>query len=225
MDTLSRAERVTIAHVCQDWAATYHGGPLRLTPNDAVRYLTDGHLEALTAQHGRETVSRAVAAHLDANPATLTAPRTTQAQRDRRQAERDARAAAHLHAARDHHRRDLPYEALALIDRAEMASPSYKDFDHYRTIVRRKFPPIAPTDLRGTGLRYRRTLPLLSPAPSAPVAFHGAHERLWVYPGRQVIEGPWPAPTPEQCTAVETDGLWLEDGTVLVCTGCGLDQT
>ncbi|WP_416903487.1 hypothetical protein [Micromonospora echinospora] len=225
MNTLSRADRVTIAHVCQDWAAIYYGGPMNLSASDAIRYLADGHLEALTAQHGRDTIWRAVAAHLDAHPDTLTTSRTTQAQREQRQADRNTRAAAYLDAARDHHRRELPYEALALIDRAEVCSPSFKDFDHYRAIVHHKFPPPTLADLRGTELRHRRTLPLISPAPTAPVRYHGAREQQWVYPGRHVINGPWPAPTPEQCTEVEKDGLWLEDGTALVCAGCGLDMT
>ncbi|SCG15616.1 hypothetical protein GA0070610_1852 [Micromonospora echinofusca] len=223
MSSLSRADRITIAHVCQDWAPNYYNGPFNFSIDNTVRYLADGHLEALTDRHGRDTIWRAVAAHLAAHPHTLTAPRTTQALRDQRRAERDARAAAHLDAARDHHRRDLPYEALALIDRAELRSPSFDNFDRFRASVHRKFPPYPPTNLAGTELRYRHTLPLARP--TAPVAFHGALEQQWVYPGRQVIVGPWPAPTPEQCTAVEQDGLWLDEETALVCPGCGLDMT
>ncbi|MBO4164292.1 hypothetical protein [Micromonospora antibiotica] len=225
MSALRPAERVIIAHVCQDWAATYHSGPLRLTINDTVRYLSDGHLEDLTARHGRKAIWQAVAAHLQDHPATLTTPRTTAQQRDQRQTERDARAAAHLDAARHHHRQELPFEALALIDRAEMCSPRFTDFDKYRATVHRRFPLIVTTRTDGTDLRYRHTLTVASHIPGAPVAYHGTHQRLWVYPGRKVIEGPWPAAIPEQCTADETASRWLAHHTVLVCTGCGLDMT
>ncbi|WP_434740745.1 hypothetical protein [Micromonospora sp. SH-82] len=224
MSELSQPDRVTIAHTCQDWAATYNGGPLHLTRHDAVRYLADGHLDALTARHGRDTIWQAVAAYLDAHPDTLTAPRTTQAQRAHRQAERDTRAAAHLAAAKDHHLRNLPYEALGLIDRAELASPTYRDFDRYRQYVHRKVPPFTPADLTATPHRYRTPLPLHSPVPGPPVVHHGAADELWVYPGRPVVNGPWPAATPEQCTTPD-DTTWLAAGTVLVCTGCGLDVT
>jgi hypothetical protein len=61
----------------------------------------------------------------------------------------------------------------------------------------------------------------------APVAYHGLDEldRVFVYPGRLAVAGRWPAPRPEECRYEGNDGVWLGDGTVLVCPGCGLDCT
>ncbi|MFE9187836.1 hypothetical protein ACFYMB_31410 [Micromonospora haikouensis] len=225
MGNLTAAARASIAYVCEDWASHYHGGPFHLTKDDAVRYLADSHFDKLTAEHGRAAIWNAVAAHLAANPHLLTAPHTTQAERDLRQASRDARAGTYLDAARRHHNTGLPYEALALIDRAELASPTLKDYARFRAAVRKAKPPFPLTDLAGTGLRHRTTLPLASPIAGAPVVYHGADERDWVYPGRPVIEGDWPAAIPEHCTTPTGATRQLADGRVVVCTGCGLDCT
>ncbi|MFG3701569.1 hypothetical protein ACGF5C_27210 [Micromonospora sp. NPDC047620] len=199
---------------------------MNLPKTITVRYLTDDHLEALTARHGRETISRAVAAHLDAHPEDFTAPRINHRERHTRQAARNARADAHLSAALHHHNAAQPYETLALIDRAELASPTYKDFDRFRRAVHGNLPPLTPTDLTGTNLRHRATLPLAYPHPGPPVMYYGSTARRWVYPGHRVIEGNWPAAIPEHCTATDDELMeWNIDGTVHVCTGCGLDWT
>ncbi|MEU9507805.1 hypothetical protein AB0D32_16190 [Micromonospora sp. NPDC048170] len=221
---MTRADLVTITQTCADWAPNYFripGGK-----DAAIRYIADGHLDGLTLKYGRSEVWRAVAAHLDAHPHQLTAPRTTQAERDNRQADRNARAETHLTAALHHHKEAQPYEALALIDRAELTSPTYKDFDRYRRAVRMLFAPLPPTDLTGTGLRHRVTLPMAYPHPGPPVMHHGSTARRWVYPGHRVIEGNWPAAIPEHCHASDDELMeWNADGTVQVCTGCGLDYT
>lgn len=223
---MTRPELVTIAQTCTDWAPNYYHSPVHGGTNAAIRYIADGHLDGLTLKYGRPAVWRAVAAHLDAHPHLLTAPRTTQAERDNRQADRNARADAHLTAALHHHKAAEPYETLALIDRAELASPTYKDFDRYRRAVHGNLPPLTPTDLTGTNLRHRATLPLAHPHPGPPVKHHGSTSRHWVYPGHRVIEGNWPAAIPEHCTATDDELMeWNAEGTVRVCTGCGLDYT
>lgn len=225
MSPLSRADRITIAHVCQDWAAAYSAPPVNMPESITVRYLTDDYLEALTARHGRETILRAVTAQLAAHPEDLTTPRISHRERRARQAERDAYADRYLKAADRHYTAAEPYEALALIDRAELTSPTFKDYDQLRTATRKNTPPFTPTDLTGTALRRRVTLPLAAPIPGPPVMYHGSQTRNWVYPGRTVIEGNWPAAIPEHCTATDSDTQTLASGRAIVCTGCGLDCT
>ena len=226
MKSLSPADQATIAHVCQDWATAYSTPPVNLPTIIVVRYLTDDHLEDLTARHDRATILRAVTAHLTAHPEDLTAPRISHWERLTRQADRNARADAHLTAALHHHTAAQPYETLALIDRAELASPTHKDYDRYRRSVQCNLPPLVPTDLTGTGLRHRVTLPLAYPHPGPPVRYHGSTARRWVYPGHRVIQGNWPAAIPEHCTATDDELMeWNAAGTVRVCTGCGLDYT
>ncbi|MFI7510875.1 hypothetical protein ACIBSS_29060 [Micromonospora aurantiaca] len=222
---MTRPELITLAHTCADWAPNYYGGPLALDREQTVRHIADGHLHGLALKYGRPAVWDAVAAHLDANPHLLTAPRTTQAERDKRQTERDAHADRYLKAAYRHYVAAEPYEALALIDRAELASPTFKDYDQFRTATHTKTPPFTPTDLTGTAPRRRVTLPLATPIPGPPVMYHGSETRDWVYPGRTVVEGDWPAAIPEHCTATDSDTQTLASGLAIVCTGCGLDCT
>ncbi|MEV1319442.1 hypothetical protein AB0J14_25560 [Micromonospora arborensis] len=222
---LTRPELAMIAYACDDWAPNYYSSPIAGGKGEAIRHIADSHLEALTNKYGRPRIWDAVTTHLDANPDTLTAPRTTSAERANREAERNARADAYLRAALHHHQVAEPYEALALIDRAELASPTL-DFTRYRRAVHNNLPPLPPTNLTGTDLRHRATLPLVDPHPGPPVKFHGSQTRGWVYPGHLVIQGNWPAAIPEHCIATDDELMeWIADGTALVCTGCGLDWT
>ncbi|RKN50476.1 hypothetical protein D7223_01380 [Micromonospora endolithica] len=165
---MTRPELITIAHTYADWAPNYYGGPLALDREQTVRHIADGHLPGLALKYGRPAVWDAVAAHLDVNPHLLTAPRTTQAERDKRQAERDAHADRYLKAAYRHYVAAEPYETLALIDRAELTSPPFKNYDQFRTATHTKTPPFTPTDLTGTALRRRVTLPLTARSPAHP---------------------------------------------------------
>ena len=73
----------------------------------------------------------------------------------------------------------------------------------------------APPDLTGTAITWADEEP----------AYHGAGES--VAPGRRVAIVPgriWPS-TPEDCPAGLGETEWLAGGTLLVCTGCGLDST
>jgi hypothetical protein len=60
------------------------------------------------------------------------------------------------------------------------------------------------------------------------VEWHGRGvERTFVASGRRIARIPgydWPA-EPEACTAGLTDTMWILDGRVLLCTGCGVDGT
>lgn len=57
-------------------------------------------------------------------------------------------------------------------------------------------------------------------------AWHGPdHE--YVFPGRQVVavaDRVWPYP-PEECPMGDADTEWVNNGTALICRGCGLDST
>lgn len=78
-------------------------------------------------------------------------------------------------------------------------------------------PGMEPFDLTGTGLAWRE----------AEVKYHGRNEdmRTYVYPGRLVVEGDWPAARPEECQDDSNRGTWILGDQILVCAGCGLDCT
>jgi hypothetical protein len=71
-------------------------------------------------------------------------------------------------------------------------------------------------DLTGTGLAWN----------PAAVAYHGRDEleRTPIY-GRLALAGHWPAKRPVECEFTDRRGVWLADGMVLACPGCGLDCT
>jgi hypothetical protein len=56
------------------------------------------------------------------------------------------------------------------------------------------------------------------------VEYHGPG-REYVYRGRRVVVGKWPAARPEECKDASDQGEWIAGGKVLVCRGCGLDCT
>ncbi|PZU04695.1 MAG: hypothetical protein DI630_00845 [Gordonia sp. (in: high G+C Gram-positive bacteria)] len=60
---------------------------------------------------------------------------------------------------------------------------------------------------------------------------HGAPDLMvfqaGIYPGRQIlsipgITHPW---TPQTCRAVDIRSIWVLDGLILICRGCGLNGT
>lgn len=53
------------------------------------------------------------------------------------------------------------------------------------------------------------------------------HHGAFVYPGRRIarIPGFEYDFEPEECQAGMTDTIWILDGRVLLCQGCGLDGT
>lgn len=58
------------------------------------------------------------------------------------------------------------------------------------------------------------------------VKYHGSCEiiREAVAPGRRVVEGSYFHASPEEC-CLHHPNEWIEDGTILICTGCGIDGT
>ncbi|WP_457180752.1 hypothetical protein [Mycobacteroides abscessus] len=59
-----------------------------------------------------------------------------------------------------------------------------------------------------------------------PPEYHGP-DQDYIAPGRRVAHLPgfqWPN-TPENCTSGDSDTVWVLDGQLLLCRGCGLDGT
>lgn len=46
-------------------------------------------------------------------------------------------------------------------------------------------------------------------------------------PGRRILAGQWPAPSPAECAETSGQGVWITDDSteILICPGCGLDCT
>lgn len=138
MGELTAVELVTVAHACEDWAGNWYGrqGGFTFGRSDCERYVAEGHLGTLCERHSLAVVWAAVRDHLDAHPEILAAGRLTDAQRAERQAARDGRAKRLLAEAEVPFRAGRWDDALALIDRAELESPTAVDFERYRRIVR-----------------------------------------------------------------------------------------
>lgn len=66
-------------------------------------------------------------------------------------------------------------------------------------------------------------------APSAAITYRPEpvthHHGEFVYPGRRVVTGDWPYPSPETCRDEQPGGIWIGEHEVLICPGCGLDAT
>ncbi|OUS97414.1 hypothetical protein [Rhodococcus sp. NCIMB 12038] len=60
---------------------------------------------------------------------------------------------------------------------------------------------------------------------------HGAPDLMMfptgIYPGRQILSIPGITHpfTPNTCRDVDAPGMWVLDGLILVCRGCGIDCT
>ncbi|SKT53585.1 Uncharacterised protein [Mycobacteroides abscessus subsp. massiliense] len=77
--------------------------------------------------------------------------------------------------------------------------------------------------------KYEDDLPLAEAGGSwdARIPEYHQPERGYIAPGRRVAHLPgfeWPN-TPEECTAAYLDTVWVLDGRLLLCRGCGLDAT
>lgn len=59
--------------------------------------------------------------------------------------------------------------------------------------------------------------------------FHGAPDLMMfpagIYPGRQILQLPGVTHpfTPDTCRDVDAPGVWVLNGLVLLCSGCGID--
>lgn len=139
MAELTAVERVMVAHACEDWAGNWYGpqGGFVWSRSDCERYVAEGYLGKLCDRHGLAAVWAAVHDHLDAHPEILASGRLTDAQRVERQAARDRRAQELLAEAKASFHEGRWDDALALVNRAELESPTAVNFERYRQIVRK----------------------------------------------------------------------------------------
>lgn len=133
MSELTAVELVIVAHACEDWAGRYYGGPFNFGRGDAVRYVAEGHLSRLP--HDFATACAAVRAHIEAHPEVLDR-RLTDTEQGEQQARRDAAAKAIDDQAGVAFKAGDYATALDLIDRAELESPTFHDWDGLREFVR-----------------------------------------------------------------------------------------
>ncbi|GGM27598.1 hypothetical protein GCM10011608_10530 [Micromonospora sonchi] len=142
-DVLTPVELVQVAHACEDWAGNWYGqqGGFTFGRSDCERYVSEGQLSKLCDRHTLKVVWAAVAAHLNAHPEILAAGRLSDTQRAEKQAARDEAARALLAEAEVPYRDGRWDDALALIDRAELASPDAVNFDRYRQVVAERRSP------------------------------------------------------------------------------------
>lgn len=116
-------ETAVIRNTVEDWAAVYYGGPFDFGEASAVRYVTDGHLEALCATHGRDVVWQAVADRIAADRSVL---ELTREQRQERETARHERAGQLVTDARGAFMAGDYGRAHALVDEAELIDPAYR---------------------------------------------------------------------------------------------------
>lgn len=141
-DDFTPAERVVIAHACEDYAAQWYRNPMVAGSFDSTcRYVAEGHLSVLHDPHrGRYKLGQvwaAVREHLTANPEILASGAVTDVQRAANKAARDSAAQRLLDAADKPFLARLWGEAMALVDQAELESPAYTDYESYRRIIRK----------------------------------------------------------------------------------------
>ncbi|GAA4439211.1 hypothetical protein [Phytohabitans houttuyneae] len=140
--TFTPPELAMIRHAVQDYAGRWYGqvGAMTFGRDDAARYVSEGHLGMLCDRYTLKQVWRAVAEVINEDPAVLEL-RLSDAEVEERAAARraaadeiDQRAAAAFHAG------DLA-GTLALIDEAELAAPTYRNWDDLRRLVRERLTP------------------------------------------------------------------------------------
>jgi hypothetical protein len=137
-DAFTDVEHAVIRHAVQDWAGTYHS-----TIGDPARYVTEGHLDALTAAHGLRAVWDAVAHYVHTHPRVLQLPVSGPEGREARQAARMGRARQLMADAKAAFDAGEHGRALDLVDYAELAEPTYEpsvgvNFDRVRDIIRQR---------------------------------------------------------------------------------------
>lgn len=137
-DTFTALEQAVIRYAVQDWAAQY-----RQTIGDPVRYISDGHLRELVDRHGTRAVWEAVAGYIRTHPRVRDLPVDGPEGRDARRAARAERADQLMTDAKAAFDAGDLDQALALIDEAELAEPTYEvrpamTYDYIRRAMRRK---------------------------------------------------------------------------------------
>ena len=141
---LTRVEEARVRYAVEDWAGNYArvGG-------DPARYITEGHVEPVTARHGYNAVYAAVQALLDCEPAHLSRP-TTEAERAARSRKRHDAASELGHAAVAAIGAGEYRRALWVVDDAEALAPDLMPWGRIRDRIEAQRdaaeqPPEAPT--------------------------------------------------------------------------------
>ena len=114
-------EQAVIRHAVQDWAAQYHQ-----TIGDPARYITEGHLGELVGRHTTNVVWDAVADYIRTHPRVLNLPVDGPQGRDARRAARAHRAGQLMADAQGAFEAGDVDQALARIDEAELAEPTFE---------------------------------------------------------------------------------------------------
>jgi len=132
MADLTPVEQAILEQLTADYAA-----------EDAARYVTEARVLPELERRGTTCtlgeVWRAVAAYLDANPGILAAGPVGEQERDERNAARVAAAERLFHQAANCHDNQQYDDAMALLERAELASPlhtpTWHPYQHYRDAI------------------------------------------------------------------------------------------
>lgn len=117
--TMTEVDLARIAVAVEDNALRYVGGPFNFGRDDAVRYVSEGHLK----RYPFREVWDHVAAYIDAHPEVLTYTPTTVAANQQRRAEQCEGLARDAHEAMTE--ADIP-DALAAVDDGERIDPDYR---------------------------------------------------------------------------------------------------
>ncbi len=133
---LTDVERIHLAHLVEDHAASFYGpaGAFTFTFGDAVRYTAEGYVEKVFTDVDRNTLWDLVRAELEARPEILQRGRLTDTQRADNARRRTDAAAVHDRTALDALRDGRWDDALAAIDLAEREAPLRSGIHNWESI-------------------------------------------------------------------------------------------
>lgn len=115
-----------IRQAVEEHGGGYFGGPMGFGKGDAARYVTEGHLKDLVAEHGHDTVAAAVAAEIARNPGALDLKPGSPEWKAVQAAKLEASQAASKQALGAVKAGNID-EAQRIIGEAELANPAYRE--------------------------------------------------------------------------------------------------
>lgn len=115
-----------IRQAVEEHGGGYFGGPMGFGKGDATRYVTEGHLKELVAEHGHDTVAAAVAAEIARNPGALDLKPGSPEWKAVQAAKLEASQAASKQALAAVKAGNID-EAQRIIGEAELANPAYRE--------------------------------------------------------------------------------------------------